>query len=268
MCGAILLPRHKPTIWTNSQDLPRRHSERHRSESHRRSRPRSIRRLVELNGIIDPLQRAGHAVVAVANPLRGVASDAQYVTDLVRNIEGPVVLVGHSYGGSVITNVPRNAGDIVGLVFLSAFAPDVGETAGELSGKFPGSTLTPTLRPVPQADGGSDLYITPDSYPAQFAADLPELTARQMAATQRPILAAAFDQPTINPLWKVVPSWFMFGDLDRNIPVAAHRFMAERAQARRTTEVTGASHVAGIPHPEKLVELVLEATKTVAYQGS
>lgn len=156
----------------------------------------------------------------------------------------------------------------MGLVFLSAFAPDTGETAGELSGKFPGSTLTMTLRPVPQADGGSDLYIAQDRYHAQFAADLPELEARQMAATQRPILAAAFDHPTVDPLWKLVPAWFMFGGLDRNIPVAAHRFMAERARSRRTAEITGVSHVAGMSHPDELIELILEAARTAAYEAS
>ncbi|MGE0029040.1 MAG: alpha/beta hydrolase, partial [Thermoleophilia bacterium] len=110
------------------------------------------------NGIIEPLQNAGHDVVAVANPLRGVASDAQYVTDIVRSLEGPVVLVGHSYGGSVITDVARDAGDIVGLVFLSGFASEAGETPGELAGKFPGSSLAPTLSTVALADGGTDLY--------------------------------------------------------------------------------------------------------------
>jgi pimeloyl-ACP methyl ester carboxylesterase len=216
------------------------------------------------NGIIDPLQRAGHEVVGVANPLRGVASDAQYVTDLVRSIEAPVVLVGHSYGGSVITDVARDAGDIVGLVFLSGFASDAGETPAELSGKFPGSTLAPTLTSVPQADGGVDLYIAQDRYHEQFADDLPELTTRQMGATQRPILAAAFDDATVDPLWKSVPSWFMFGEMDRNIPVASHRFMAERAGSRRTVEIAGASHVVGMSHPDELIELILEAANSGA----
>ena len=217
------------------------------------------------NGIIEPLQSAGHTVIAVANPLRGVASDAQYVTDVVRGIEGPVVLVGHSYGGSVITDVASDAGEIVGLVFLSGFASDVGETPAELSGKFPGGTLGPTLKSVPQADGAVDLYIAQDRYHAQFCADLPELEARQMAVTQRPILAAAFDDATVAPLWKSVPSWFMFGELDRNIPAAAHRFMAERANSRRTVEIAGASHVAGMSHPDELIELILQAAKAEAY---
>jgi pimeloyl-ACP methyl ester carboxylesterase len=211
------------------------------------------------DAIIDPLQDAGHRVIAVANPLRGVASDAQYVTDVVRSIEGPIVLVAHSYGGSVITDVPADAGDIIALVYLAGFATDVGETPGELSGKFPGGTLAETLWSVPQADGSVDLYIAQDRYHEQFAADLPDEQSRQMGATQRPILASAFDDQTVNPLWKSVPSWFMFGELDRNIPVASHRFMAERAGSRRTVEIAGASHVAGMSHPDELLTLILEA---------
>ena len=217
------------------------------------------------NGIIEPLQRAGHTVIAVANPLRSVPSDAQYVTDVVRGIDGPIVLVGHSYGGSVITDVAADAGEIVGLVYLSGFASEVGETPGELAGRFPGGTLGPTLKSVEQTDGGPDLYIAQDRYHAQFCADLPELEARQMAVTQRPILAAAFDDPTVAPLWKSVPSWFMYGELDRNIPVEAHRFMAERAKSRRTVEIAGASHVAGMTHPDELIELILQAATAETY---
>ncbi len=220
------------------------------------------------DGVVDPLQQAGHDVLAVANPLRDVASDARYVTDVVRGIDGPVVIVAHSYGGSVVTDVARGAGDIVGLVYLSAFATDVGETAGGMSGKFPGSTLDATLRRVPLTGGGADLYIRQDAYPAQFAADLPETTSRRMAVTQRPILESAFDSPTVDPLWRSVPSWFVFGELDRNIPVEAHRFMAARAEPRRTVEIPGASHVAGMSHADELVGLVLEAAGSVTAVGA
>lgn len=211
------------------------------------------------NAVIDPLQHAGHTTIAVANPLRRVASDAQYVTDIVRGIVGPVVLVGHSYGGSVISDVAAGAGDIVGLVFVSGFAPEVGESPAELAAKFPGATLEPTLRTVALLDGATDLYIDQDEYHEQFAADLPVEVARQMSATQRPILAAAFEDKAVAPLWKTVRSWFMFGEFDHNIPVACHRFMAERAGSRRTVEIAGASHVVGMSHPDELTDLVLQA---------
>ena len=214
------------------------------------------------NSIIPPLQDAGHKVIAVANPLRSVATDAEYVADVVRSVEGPVVLVGHSYGGSVISEVPADAGDIIALVYLSGLAPEAGETAADLTGKFPGSTLSPTLESVKLSDGTTDLYIDQQHYHDQFAADLPEETTRQMGATQRPILESAFGDKAMNPLWKSVPSWFMFGELDRNIPVAVHRFMAERAGARRTIEVEGASHVVGMSHSDELVQLILEAAGT------
>jgi pimeloyl-ACP methyl ester carboxylesterase len=218
------------------------------------------------NGIIGPLQAAGHRVIAVANPLRGVAADARYVADVVRSLDGPVVLVGHSYGGAVISDVPRDAGSIIGLVYLSAFAPEAGETPGGLAARFPGATLAPTLQSVPQGNGETDLYIDQEQYPEQFAADLPEQESRLMAATQRPILASAFDGAAVDPLWRSVPSWFMFGELDRNIPVAVHRFMAERAGARRTVEIAGASHVAGMSHPQELVDLILEAATAEAHE--
>ncbi|BDZ46265.1 alpha/beta fold hydrolase [Naasia aerilata] len=214
------------------------------------------------NDIIPPLQDAGHDVVAVANPLRGVPSDSRYVADVVRSLSGPVVLVGHSYGGSVISDVPADAGQIVALVYLSGFAPEVGESPADLSGKFPGSTLGPTLESVRQSDGPADLYISQKHYHDQFAADLPEVMTRQMGATQRPILESAFADKAVAPLWKSVPSWFMFGELDRNIPVAVHRFMAERAGAKRTLEVAGASHVVGMSHAQDLVAMILEAAGT------
>ena len=115
-----------------------------------------------------------HRVVAYANPLRGIASDAAGLTALVRSIDGPVVLAGHSYGGAVMTNVPADAGDIVGLVYVAAFALDAGESPGAAASLVPGGTLGDTLQPVPLADGGIDLYIAQEKYHAQFCADLPE----------------------------------------------------------------------------------------------
>jgi pimeloyl-ACP methyl ester carboxylesterase len=212
------------------------------------------------NGILPPLLAAGHRVVAFATPLRSVASDAALLTALVRSMEGPVVLAGHSYGGAVITNVDAGAGDVVGLVYVAGFALAPGESCGDASALTPGSTLADTLVSVPLADGGTDTYIDQEKYHQQFAADLrPEQTAL-MAVTQRPVTQGALFEPSgPTPLWRTVPSWFIFGELDHNIPAGAHRIMAERAGARRSVEIAGASHVVGVSHPEETAALVLEA---------
>jgi pimeloyl-ACP methyl ester carboxylesterase len=210
--------------------------------------------------VIDPLVSAGHPVIAAANPLRGVASDAASVSDLVRSIEGPVVLVGHSYGGLVISNVDADAGEIVGLVYVAAFAPAPAESAFTLAGRFPGSTLGEALHPVPRSDGMTDLYIAADRFHSQFCADVPAAQAARMAATQRPATQEALVEPSgERPLWQELPSWFVFGELDRNIPAELEHFMAERAHARRTIEIPGASHAVSVAHPEATAHLVLEA---------
>lgn len=215
------------------------------------------------NGVTEKVIDGGHRVIAYANPLRSLAGDAAGLTDVVSTIEGPVVLVGHSYGGAVITNVPADAGAIVGLVFVAAFALEAGESPGEASSLVPGGTLAETLEPVSLADGGVDLYIAQGKYHQQFCADLPEQVARLLAVTQRPIAEAALSERSGgDPLWRHVPSWFIFGDQDRNIPVAAQRIMAERAEARRAVEVAGASHVVGVSHPSETAELILEAARS------
>jgi pimeloyl-ACP methyl ester carboxylesterase len=212
------------------------------------------------DGVIDPLVSAGHPVIAAANPLRGVASDAAAVSDLVRSIDGPVLLVGHSYGGAVISNVDADAGEIVGLVYVAAFAPEPGESAFTLAGMFPGSTLGEALHPVPRSDGMTDLYITADRFHSQFCADVPAARAARMAVTQRPATQEALVEPSgERPLWEELPSWFVFGELDRNIPAQLEHFMAERAHARRTIEIPGASHAVSVAHPEATAHLVLEA---------
>ena len=195
-------------------------------------------------------------MIAAANPLRGVAADAEAVSDLVRTIDGPVVLVGHSYGGAVITNVDPDAGDIVGLVYVAGFAPNHGESCFTLAGMFPGSTLGDTL------EGTTDLTIAQDRFHVQFAADVPAADAAWMAVTQRPVTREALLEPSgERPLWKDVPSWFVFGELDRNIPCAAEHYMAERARARRTLEIPGASHAVPVAHPHATAKLILEAAK-------
>ncbi len=210
--------------------------------------------------VIPPLMAEGHRVIAWAVPLRGLASDAAGLTDLVRSIDGPVVLVGHSYGGALLTNVDADAGDVQALVFVAGYALDPGESCGDASALAPGGTLGPALQRVPLSDGAVDTYIDPGKYHHQFADDLPEEQTAVMAVTQRPVTEAALFEPSGDaPLWRTVPSWFVFGELDLNIPAGAHRIMAERAGSRRTVEIAGASHVVGMSHPAETVQIVLEA---------
>jgi pimeloyl-ACP methyl ester carboxylesterase len=213
------------------------------------------------NGVIDPLQSAGHQVVAAANPLRELESDAEAVSDVVRSIDGPVVLVAHSYGGAVITNVDPDAGEITGLVYVNGLAPEAGETAFDLAGKFPGSTTGDAVRPIPRTDGTTDLVLAPELFRDNFCADVPEAQAARMAVTQRPATQEALTEPSGDPLWKRVPSWFVLGEQDRNLPPALHRFLAERADARDTVEIPGASHAISVSQPEATAEVILEAAK-------
>jgi pimeloyl-ACP methyl ester carboxylesterase len=210
--------------------------------------------------VVRELQNAGHDVIAAANPLRGLAADAQAVTDLVSTVDGPVVLVGHSYGGAVITNVDANAGQITGLVYVAAFAPEPGESAFTLAQRYPGSTLGDALRPVHRSNGTTDLYIDREIFRDQFAADVPAPEAARMATTQRPVTLEALQAPSgERPLWKQLPSWFLIGGQDRNIPAELQRFMAHRAGAVRRVELPTASHAVPVSHPDATAHLILEA---------
>jgi pimeloyl-ACP methyl ester carboxylesterase len=217
------------------------------------------------NGVARHLLAAGHPVVAAANPLRGLADDAAAVSDVVRAIDGPVVLVGHSYGGMVISNVAHDAGDITALVYVCAFAPDAGESAFELSLRFPGSTLGDAVAPIARHDGGVDLVIAKDKFHAQFCADVPEDEATLMAVTQRPVAQAALEEQSgPRPLWKHVPSSFFIGAEDRNIPAALQRSLAQRADARRVAEIAHGSHAVAVARPEAVAQLILEAAQVEA----
>jgi pimeloyl-ACP methyl ester carboxylesterase len=219
--------------------------------------------------VIVPLAADGHPVIAAGLALRGLADDAEAVTDLVRSVNGPVVLVGHSYGGAVITNVSADAGDITGLVYVAGFALDAGESCAEASALAPGGTLGETLHEVPLQRNGVDVYIEQAKFHQQFAGDVPSGTAAVMAVTQRPVTAAALAEPSGgSPLWRQVPSWFVWGELDRNIPAAAHAIMAERASARRAVQVPGASHALSVSQPEATAQMVLEAAHASALVAS
>jgi len=212
------------------------------------------------NGVVTILQRHGYRVVAAANPLRSVRTDADAVSDVVKSIKGPVVLVGHSYGGSVISEAAEGRPNVKALVYVAAFAPDAGETALGLTGKFPGSTLGPTLAPaVDLTGGGKDLYIQQARFHDQFAADVPAAQARLMAAGQRPIAQAALTEASTAPAWKHVPSWFVYGSGDKNIPPAALGFMAKRAHSRQTIVVKGASHVVMVSNAPVVAGLIERA---------
>ena len=214
------------------------------------------------NGIIEPLAADGHRIIAWANPLRSIATDAVALTSLVRSLDGPVVLVGHSYGGAVITNVDIAACDIIALVYVAGFALEAGESPADASSLAPGSTLAETLIPTPLDDGGTDTYIANDKFHHQFAADLPASQAALMAVTQRPVTDGALREPSGDtPLWRSVPSWFIFGENDRNIPAGAHRVMAKRAAARRTVEIPSASHVVGISHAQDVTNIIRAAAQ-------
>jgi pimeloyl-ACP methyl ester carboxylesterase len=209
------------------------------------------------DGVVADLTRDGYHVVAAANPLRGAASDAAAVRTVINAIPGPVVLVGHSYGGTVISAAADGAANVKALVYVSAFAPEVGESTFDLTGKFPGGTLPAALdKPVDLPDGGHDLYIQQDKFPAQFAADVPQAKARLMAVAQRPLAEAAGAEKAGATSWKTIPSWWVYGEADRNIPPAAMKFMAERAHARKVVTVPGASHVVMISHPHEVASLI------------
>jgi len=211
------------------------------------------------NGVIAELNRHGYRTIAAANPLRSVASDAAAVSTVIGSVPGPVVLVGHSYGGPVITAAADGKSNIKALVYVAAFAPDTGESSLSLSSKFPGSTLGEALLEVPRNEGGPDLYVQQDKFHQQFAADLPAEVASLMAATQRPVTAAALAEPSGAPAWKIIPSYAIYGSADRNIPPQVLKFMAERAQAVKTVVVEGASHALMVSHPHEVASLIEDA---------
>lgn len=213
--------------------------------------------------VADRLMDACFPVLAFSNPLRGPLSDAEHLRQLLSTIEGPVVLVGHSYGGAVITNAATDDPDVRSLVYVAAYAPAEGESvaaANELGGGHTDVTDHLVLRPFPgAAEGDADAYIDPEWFPRLFAQDLPADTARFMAASQRPGALAALVTPSGPPAWEEIPSWYLVASQDRIIPPEAERAMAERADA--TTIEVDSSHVPMLSHPRVVVRLIRQAAR-------
>jgi pimeloyl-ACP methyl ester carboxylesterase len=214
--------------------------------------------------VVRRLQAQGYTVDVPPNPLRGLASDSAYIAAFVDTISGPVVLVGHSYGGAVITDAASSTPNVKALVYINAFAPDQGESILQLVGAQPGSALAgnpaDVFNVVPFA-GGADLYVKPSVFPGAFANDLPPEKAAVLAATQRPLAEAAVSEPSGPPAWKTIPSWYLVGTADHVLPPAEQEFMASRMHAH-TVDVD-ASHLSMISQPDAVTQLILDAAASV-----
>ena len=205
------------------------------------------------DGVIESLQAAGIQVTAAPNPLRGISHDSAYVASFMKQVPGPVLAVGHSYGGAVISNAATGLGNVVGLVFVAAFAPDEGERLGEVTAGSRDSVLgtaqVALQYPTPDGAGtATEFAIDPAKLHEVFAADLPAQQAAVMAATQRPVAELAFTEPSGPPAWKSLPSWTVLASPDKAAGTDVVRSMAERAGAT-ITEVEG-SHVIMISRPD------------------
>jgi pimeloyl-ACP methyl ester carboxylesterase len=213
--------------------------------------------------VVGPLQKRGFPVIAAASPLRGVGIDAAYLKNQLAQIEGPIVLVGHSYGGFVMTNAATGNPNVKALVYVAAFAPLEGETLQQLISHAPGSHLTPSaidVRTYQTPDGQivPEGTIKPAVFRRIFAGDLPASVTRIVAASQRPTALSTLTDPSGPPAWRTIPSWYMVAGADKAVGAANERFMARRIDAT-TVEAKGASHVVMISRPTKVVKLIVDA---------
>ncbi len=216
---------------------------------------------------IRALRDRGFTAIGFANPLRDLAGDAAYLAEFLRTLTGPIVLVGHSYGGNVISMAAAGNDQVRALVYLNGWMCDEGESQQQLLERFEGSLVGPSIRPVPYTgpDGsqGADLYLDRNAFRETFAADVNPEAAAVMAAAQRPYAAAAFaGTPSGPPAWKTLPCWYLLGTEDKAIPPALQRFMAERANA--TIVEAPASHVSFVSQPEAATQLILAAVEATA----
>lgn len=221
------------------------------------------------NGVIGRLQAAGVQVTAPPNPLRGLSADSAYIKSFLEQIPGPVLVVGHSYTGAVISDATTDAKNAVGLVFVAAFATDEGETVGEVAAASKDAILSPALVPLhyPVGDGEEtavELTVDPARFRDVVAADLPASQTAVMAATQRPIAELAFSEPSGPPAWKALPTWAVVATGDKAAGADVTRAHAARAGAT-ITEIEG-SHVIMISQPEAVAEVILTAAAAVDRQ--
>jgi pimeloyl-ACP methyl ester carboxylesterase len=219
------------------------------------------------NGVTERLESAGVSVKAIVNPLRGIAADSAYVASVISQTPGPVLAVGHSYGGAIISNAATNTPNVVGLVYVAAFAPDEGEALQDVEGTSRDSVLASALQQSTYPTGkGSDtateLTVDPAQFHRVFASDLTETQANVLAVSQRPVAAGAFGEKSGPPAWKKLPSWAVVGTGDTAAGADVVRSMAERAHAE-ITEVKG-SHVVMISQPDAVTEVIMKALRSVS----
>jgi pimeloyl-ACP methyl ester carboxylesterase len=216
--------------------------------------------------VVERLLAAGVKVQALVNPLRSLAGDSAYVASAIAQIPGPVLAVGHSYGGASITNAATGTANVVGLVFVAGFAPDEGESLGEIEGTSRDSALGPALLPAqfPTGSGtepATELYVNPASFREVFAGDLPEAQAAVLGASQRPVAASAFDEKSGVPAWKTLPSWAVVATGDKAAGADVVLMMAKRANAD-IVELEG-SHLIMISQPQAVTDVILGALRSV-----
>ncbi len=218
------------------------------------------------NGVVAQLRRDGYPVVAVANPLRSLQGDAELLRAVLDDVDGPIVLAGHSYGGSVMSEAAHGHPGVTALVYVASFLLEEGESTGDLAGRFPGNELGSALRPVPvpgpEGRTVDDLYIEQEKFHPVFAADVPADVAALMAVTQRPIIGDALADKATKAAWRTIPSWTLVTLQDLAVPAEAQRFMAERASSH-AVEVD-ASHAVTVSRPDVVARLIDDAARATA----